>query len=126
LTVWYTRFWLPKLLLRVPHFIFVSLLERSSLVIRGLIDGFITGMRYPCMTNRCQKSGVRAPVVSIRGLQLYAFMLSFYLRYGKRSRELHYIALSQLATALAPNRVLKLNPLKHEKRIDISGSLRAL
>jgi len=115
LTVWYTRFWLPKLLLRVPHFVFVSLLERSSLVIRGLIDGFITGIRCPCMTNRCQKSGVRAPVVSIRGLQLYAFMLGFFLRYGKRSRELQYMALSQLATTLEDGR-LKLNLFKHERR----------
>jgi len=109
LTIWYAKFWLLTLLLRVPHFIFVSLLQRSNLVIRALIDGFITGMRNSSI-DRCRKSGIGAPVVSIQALELYAFMLCFYLRYGKRSRELHYIALSQLATTLTPNHMLKLHP----------------
>jgi len=113
LTVWYARFWLPKILLRIPHFVLVSFLERSKLLIRGVIDGFIMGTRDSCMSNRCQKSGVGAPVVSIRALELYAFMLRFYLRHGKRSRELQYIALSQLTTTLN-DEVLKLNLLKHQ------------
>ncbi|MFB0523006.1 MAG: glycosyltransferase family 2 protein, partial [Candidatus Bathyarchaeia archaeon] len=76
LTIWYAKFWLLTLLLRIPHFIFVSLLQRSNLVIRALIDGFITGMRNSSI-DRCRKSGIGAPVVSIQALELYAFMLCF-------------------------------------------------
>ena len=96
MTIIHDRFWIVKLMLRLPMIIGVPLLRRQfmhSYTMRGVFDGILLGFRLYKKVNRTGLN--RVPKIKLPLIKWYAILLKLALKYGKRAERIQYAVISR-------------------------------
>ena len=81
----YERYWLPKLLLRLPINIVSILMRKNSLLLRGLLDGIKVGLELRGKTKELRDSPNCEPRVKIGIVKYCSLLTRIFLLYGRNA-----------------------------------------